>query len=74
QLSASGAVNEHGLVFTRTDGKPLHPHTVSQAFERAQRRLDVSPIRFHDYADLRVMPTSGCDPLRGEGSGVLMSA
>lgn len=48
QLSASGAVNEHGLVFTRTDGKPLHPHTVSQAFERAQRRLDVSPIRFHD--------------------------
>ncbi len=48
QLAASGAVNEHGLVFTRTDGKPLHPHTVSQAFERAQRRLDVSPIRFHD--------------------------
>ncbi len=48
QLSASGAVNEHGLVFTRTDGKPLHPHTVSQAFERAQRRLEVSPISFHD--------------------------
>ena len=28
--------------------KPLHPHSVSQAFERAQRRLDLSPIRFHD--------------------------
>jgi len=48
QLAASGALNEHGLVFTRADGKPLHPHTVSQAFERAQRRLEVSPIRFHD--------------------------
>src|SRR5690606_28472774 len=48
QLAASGADNDHGLVFTRADGKALHPHTVSQAFERAQRRLDLSPIRFHD--------------------------
>ena len=47
-LTAAGAVNEHGLVFTRPDGKPLHPHSVSQAFDRAQRRLNVSPIRFHD--------------------------
>ncbi len=47
-LAAAGVVNEHGLVFTRPDGKALHPHSVSQAFERAQRRLDVSPIRFHD--------------------------
>ena len=30
------------------NGKPLHPHSVSQAFDRAQRPLDVSPIRFHD--------------------------
>jgi integrase len=35
-------------VFTRANGKPMHPHTVSQAFERAQRLLPVSPIRFHD--------------------------
>lgn len=48
QLVTAGAVNEHGLVFTRPDGKPLHPHTVSQAFGRAQRHVDVSPIRFHD--------------------------
>ena len=47
-LAAAGAVNEQGLVFTRPDGKPLHPHSVSQAFDHAQRRLDVSPIRFHD--------------------------
>lgn len=48
ELEAAGAVNDHGLVFTRPDGKPLHPHTVSQAFERAQRPLEVAPIRFHD--------------------------
>lgn len=48
QLSATGAINEHGLVFVRPNGQPLHPHTVSQAFERAQRRVEVSPIRFHD--------------------------
>jgi integrase len=48
QMDAAGVTNEHGLVFTRANGKPLHPHTVSQAFERAQRPLPVSPIRFHD--------------------------
>lgn len=38
----------HGLVFVRPDGQPLHLHSVSQAFDCAQRPLDVSPIRFHD--------------------------
>jgi integrase len=48
ELEATRTVNEHGLVFTRADGQPLHPHTVSQAFTRAQRHLDVTAIRFHD--------------------------
>ena len=48
ELAAAGAANEHGLVFVRPDGQPLHPHSASQAFERAQRHVDVSPIRFHD--------------------------
>ncbi len=48
ELAAAGATNSHGLVFTRPDGAPLHPHTVSQAFGRAQRTVDVPPIRFHD--------------------------
>ena len=48
ELDAAGVVSRHGLVFTRPNGEPLHPHTVSQAFERAQRPLGVSPIRFHD--------------------------
>ena len=47
KLDEAGAVNEHGLVFTRPGGQPLHPHTVSQAFGRAQRHVDVTPIRFH---------------------------
>ncbi len=47
-LAEAGAANAHGLVFVRPDGQPLHPHSVSQAFDRAQRPLDVSPIRFHD--------------------------
>ena len=48
ELEAAGEMNEHGLVFTRPDGQPLHPHTVSQAFGRAQRHLEVTAIRFHD--------------------------
>jgi len=48
QLTAAGAKNVRGLVFTRPDGQPLHPHSVSQAFDRAQQHLDVAPIRFHD--------------------------
>jgi integrase len=48
ELDAAGVVNCHGLAFTQPNGEPLHPHTVSQAFERAQRPLGVSPIRFHD--------------------------
>jgi integrase len=48
ELKAVGATNSHGLVFTRSDGAPLHPHSASQAFTRAQRNVDVSAIRFHD--------------------------
>jgi len=41
--------HEHsGLVFTRVNGAPLHPHSVSQGFERRARRLGLPRIRFHD--------------------------
>lgn len=46
--AAAGVENTDGLVFTRATGQPLHPHVASQAFERAQSRVDVSRIRFHD--------------------------
>lgn len=48
ELAEAGAANAHGLVFVRPGGQPIHPHSVSQAFDRAQRPLDVTPIRFHD--------------------------
>ncbi|MFZ1450164.1 MAG: hypothetical protein WAT13_14845, partial [Candidatus Microthrix parvicella] len=54
-----------------------HPLTLNQITNDWRTLADahgLDGVRFHDYADLRVMPTSGCDPLRGEGSGVLMSA
>lgn len=48
ELAEADVTNVHGLVFVRPNGQPLHPHSVSQAFGRAQRPIDVSPIRFHD--------------------------
>ena len=53
---------------------PLHPDTVTGGFQRLCRRLGLSGIRLHDYPDLRVMPTSVCEPLRRRGIGLLMSA
>ncbi len=62
------------LVFCKENGEPIHPQTLSQAFERLVDKSDLPRIRMHGYADLRVMPTSARDPLRGAGSGLLMSA
>lgn len=36
------------LVFARADGRPVHPETVSQAFERRVRSAGLPRIRFHD--------------------------
>jgi integrase len=35
-------------VFTGTDGQDVHPHAISQAFERIARRAGVPVVRFHD--------------------------
>ncbi len=35
-------------VFTAADGQPVHPHAISQTFERIARRAMVPPIRLHD--------------------------
>ena len=47
-LEQAGLTNELGLVFTGSDGGPLHPHLASQAFARAQKGIAVTSIRFHD--------------------------
>ncbi|MGI8661927.1 MAG: hypothetical protein ACR2LQ_01795 [Acidimicrobiales bacterium] len=35
-------------MFTDGDGQPIHPHALSQAFERIARRAGVPMIRLHD--------------------------
>lgn len=37
-----------GWAFADTDGGPIHPHVISQAFERIVARAGVPPFRFHD--------------------------
>ena len=47
EQQAAGVVSED-WVFTNTDGKPIHPHSISQTFERIAARADVPRIRLHD--------------------------
>ena len=49
---------DNGLVFTREDGRPIHPDLFSKVFDQLVARSKLPRIRLHDYADLRVMPTS----------------
>ncbi len=42
----TGKHNDH--VFTIGDGQPVHPHSISQPFERISRRAGLPVIRFHD--------------------------
>lgn len=44
----AAGVESQGWVFTNTDGKPVHPHSISQTFERIANRADVPRIRLHD--------------------------
>ena len=41
-------IDGDGWVFTDADGQPVHPHAISQAFERLARRACVPVIRLHD--------------------------
>ena len=42
------AGTDTGHVFTTGDGGPVHPHSISQAFERVARNAGLPVIRFHD--------------------------
>ncbi len=48
QLGELGTVAADETVFTRPDGQPVHPHTLSQTVARLQRTADVPAIRLHD--------------------------
>src|SRR6266536_3500991 len=47
ERAAVGA-DADGFVFSEADGRPIHPHAISQAFERLVARARVPAIRFHD--------------------------
>ena len=40
--------DDHGLVFPRIEGTPIHPDYFSQTFDRTVRRLGLPKIRLHD--------------------------
>ncbi|HUF14769.1 MAG TPA: site-specific integrase [Acidimicrobiia bacterium] len=44
----AAGVESEGWVFTDTDGQPVHPHSISQTFERIANRAGVPRIRLHD--------------------------
>ena len=48
QDNAEVAWTETGYVFTRDDGEPLHPQSVSRAFDRAIAAAKLPRIRLHD--------------------------
>lgn len=48
QLVELGSVAPDGSVFTRCDGQPVHPHSMSQTVDRLQRAAGVPAIRLHD--------------------------
>ena len=48
QLVEGHKVADDELVFCRTDGRPLHPHSLSQTFERLATRSGQPVIRLHD--------------------------
>jgi integrase len=50
QASERGAVEIEptGWVFADVDGNPIHPHAISQAFERIVARAGVPKVRLHD--------------------------
>lgn len=48
QLTELGVGTGDGAVFTRPDGQPVHPHTLSQTFHQLQRAAGVPAIRLHD--------------------------
>ena len=58
EFVAVGIDNSEQWLFTDGNGDPIHPHAIYEAFRRIVHNADVTRIRFHDYADVRAMPTS----------------
>jgi integrase len=48
RLAAGQVWRETGYVFTRIDGRPLHPNYVTHRFCRLRTTTDLPPVRLHD--------------------------
>jgi len=48
QRDELGGHNPDGPIFTKTDGTILHPHSLSQAFERAVAKTTLPKVTIHD--------------------------
>ena len=70
-----GPLQVDGWVFPSQDwGHPISLNQITYDWRSLADTHGLQGVRFQDYADLRVMPTSVWDPLRGKESGLLMSA
>jgi integrase len=48
RLLVGPGYEDHGLVFARPDGRPVHPEFLSRTFDRVVRSSGLPVIRFHD--------------------------
>ena len=49
----AAGIGSAGWMFTDGSGEPIHPHAVSQTFDRIARRAQVRVIRLHDVRHTR---------------------
>jgi len=64
RLAAGPMWEEHGLVFTRANGKPLHGSNVTREFQRMLEQAGLRRLRFHDmrHACASLMIAQGVHP------------
>lgn len=57
-------VDDPGWMFTTATGEPVHPHSISQTFDRIVRRAPVPVIRLHDLRHTHgsLLIASGVNP------------
>ena len=64
RLTMGAAVSNNDLVFAHVDGKPLLPHSISQAWSRLAKRAGYPEVRLHDarHSPASLMLAQGVHP------------
>ena len=64
RLTMGAAVSNNDLVFAHVDGKPLLPHSISQAWSRLAKRAGYPEVRLHDarHSHASLMLAQGVHP------------